>query len=256
MLPWSYSVKFNYEYINLFEFIENLPYFESKDESNLLHQICQWKNRSTFLVTILKNRQYLGVINKKNYFKKPFFIGNTASTGLPSRSHKWEIFSAHNNNKVIHCLVMNETPLHIASVFGNFEAVKILIENGADVNVLNNNGSSPLHYAASRGRLDIARLLFKSGAALNVSDVTKRNELHFAVVGIINRELITFLLDEGSFISFDSKKRSPLVIAVARNRLDIVQLLTRIKNFESWTSFKDCCTVDIFSHVLVIIHNK
>jgi hypothetical protein len=60
----------------------------------------------------------------------------------------------------------------------------------------------------------------------------------------------------GSFISFDSKKLSPLDIAVARNRLDIVQLLTRIKNFESWTSFKDCMYLDIFAHVLVIIHNK
>jgi ankyrin repeat protein len=230
-----YSIKFNY--IKLFEFIENLPYFESKDESNLLHQICQWKNGSKFLVTILKNRQYLGVINKKNYFKKPFFIGNTA-VRLPSYSFKWKIFS--DRNKVIYCLVMNETPLHIASVFGNFEAVKILIENGADVNILNNNGSNPLHYSASRGRLDIARLLVKSGAALNVSDVTKRNELHFAVLGIINKELITFLLDRGSFISFDSKKLSPLEIAVMRNRLDVVQLLTAIKNFESCTSFKDC----------------
>jgi ankyrin repeat protein/2-C-methyl-D-erythritol 4-phosphate cytidylyltransferase len=228
-----YSIKFNY--IKLFEFTENLPYFESKDESNLLHQICLWKNRSKFLVTVLRNRQYLSVINKKRCVKQPFYIGNTT---LPSCGLELEIFSVR--NKVIHCLVVKETPLHIASILGNFDAVKILIENGADVNVLNNNGSNPLHYAASRGRLDIARLLFKSGAALNVSDVTKRNELHFAVVGIINRELITFLLDEGSFISFDSKKLSPLVIAVARNRLDIVQLLTRIKNFESWTSFKDC----------------
>jgi ankyrin repeat protein len=228
-----YSIKFNY--IKLFEFIENLPYFESNDESNLLHQICLWKNRSKFLVTVLRNRQYLSVINKKRCVKQPFYIGNTT---LPSCGLELEIFSVR--NKVIHCLVVNETPLHIASVLGNFDAVKILIENGADVNVLNNNGFNPLHHAASSGRLDIARLLVKSGAALNVSDVTNRNELHFAVLGIINRELITFLLDEGSFISFDSKKLSPLVIALSRNRLDIVQLLTRIKNFESWTSFKDC----------------
>jgi ankyrin repeat protein len=239
-----YSVKFNYEYIHLFEFIENLPYFESKDESNLLHQICQWKNRSKFLVTILKNRQYLGVINKKNYFKKPFCIGNKALR-LPSRCLKWEIFSEC--NKIIHCWVMNETPLHIASVFGNFEAVKILIESGADVNILNNNGSNPLHYAASRGRLDIAKLLVKSGTVLNMHDVTKRNELHFAVVGFINRELIRFLLDAGSFISHDDKGLSPLDIAVKRNRLDIVQLLTTTNSFESSTSFMHCIVLAYFT---------
>jgi ankyrin repeat protein len=59
--------------------------------------------------------------------------------------------------------------------------------------------------------------------------------------------LITFLLDEGSFISFDSKKLSPLVIAVKRNRLDIVQLLTTTNSFESSTSFMHCIVLAYFT---------
>jgi ankyrin repeat protein len=230
-----YSVKFNYEYINLFEFIENLPYFESKDESNLLHQICQWDNRSEFLVTILKNKLYRRVINKKNYLKRPIIIEEYK--GDISSFHDLECEYFYKDNKVIHCFVMKETPLHIASVFGNFEAVKILIENGADVSVLNNNGSNPLHYAASRGRLEIVKLLVKSGVVLNVNDIRRQNELHFAFMGNTNKEMIKFLLETGSRISLDGYESSVLGAAVQNNQLEILQLLNRKENFQSRAVF-------------------
>jgi ankyrin repeat protein len=229
-----YSVKFNYEYINLFEFIENLPYFESKDESNLLHQICQWHNRSEFLVTILKNKLYRRIINKKNYLKRPIIIEYKRDI---SSFLDFEYEYVYEDNKVIHCLVMKETPLHIASVFSNFEAVKILIENGADVNVLNNNGSNPLHYAASRGRLEIVKLLVKSGVVLNVNDIRRQNELHFAFMGNTNKEMITFLLEAGSRISLDRYESSVLGAAVQNNQLEILQLLHRKENFQSRAVF-------------------
>jgi ankyrin repeat protein len=66
-------------------------------------------------------------------------------------------------------------------------------------------------------------------------------------VGFINRELIRFLLDAGSFISHDDKGLSPLDIAVKRNRLDIVQLLTTTNSFESSTSFMHCIVLAYFT---------
>jgi ankyrin repeat protein len=245
-----YSVKFNYEYINLFEFIENLPYFESKDESNLLHQICQWDNRSEFLVTILKNKLYRRIINKKNYLKRPIII--TYKRDISS-FHDFEYEYFYEDNKVIHCLVMKETPLHIASVFGNFEAVKILIKNGADVNVLNNNGSNPLHYASSRGRLDIVRLLVKSGVDLNVDDIRKQNELHFAFMGNTNKEMIKFLLESGSRISLDRYESSVLELAVNENQLEILQLLHRKENFQSPAEF---ATSTLYAFLQACIDNN
>jgi ankyrin repeat protein len=236
-----YSVKFNY--INLFEFIENLPYFESKDESHLLHQISQWDKRSEFLVTILKNKKYHRVINKTNYLKRLMI---TEPKGKPLQTYYFEVEHVYNDELVTHYLVMKETPIHIASVFGNFEAVKILIENGANVNVLNNNGSNPLHYAASRGRLDIVRLLVKSGAVLNVNDVRRQNELHFAFMGNTNKEMIKFLLETGSRISLDRYESSVLRVAVQKNQLDIIQLLHKMENFESPAVFETSSFEAIF----------
>jgi ankyrin repeat protein len=245
-----YSVKFNYEYINLFEFIENLPYFESKDESNLLHQICQWDNRSEFLVTILKNKLYRRIINKKNYLKRPIIIEYKGDT---SSFHDFECEYFYEDDKVIHWLVMKETPLHIASVFGNFEAVKILIENGADVNVLNNNGSNPLHYAASRGQLEIVKLLVKSGVVLNVNDIRRQNELHFAFMGNTNKEMIKFLLETGSRISLDLYESSVLGAAVQNNQLEILQLLHSEDNFQSAADF---ATSTLYAFLQACIDNN
>ncbi|NBR95132.1 MAG: ankyrin repeat domain-containing protein, partial [Proteobacteria bacterium] len=44
------------------------------------------------------------------------------------------------------------------------ETVKILIQNGANVNALDNDGSAPLHYATS----EVAEVLIKNGAKVNV----------------------------------------------------------------------------------------
>lgn len=67
-----------------------------------------------------------------------------------------------------------ETALHIAAFFGNIwssvclfksvknqfdcldekEVAKVLIENGANVNVANIKGETPLHYTATEGRVN------------------------------------------------------------------------------------------------------
>jgi ankyrin repeat protein len=225
-----YSIKFNY--IKLLEFIEILPYFENKDESNLLHYICQWGNRNEFLLNLFKSEQYLSVIDKKKYVKNDFLISN--------ESWSSRFLDISQNNKRIHWRVMDQTPLHVACISANFEAVKILIDKDANVKLVSNIGCNALHYAAFRGHLDIVRLLIKSGAALNVSDSAKQNELHYAVMGVINRELVKFLLDAGSFISVEHFRHlSPLDIAVMRNQLGIVQLLAKKKNFKSLKLFKD-----------------
>jgi hypothetical protein len=56
------------------------------------------------------------------------------------------------------------TSLHIASREGNFEIVKVLIENGANVNIVDNEGWSPLMRASLAGKEDIVDILLKNGA--------------------------------------------------------------------------------------------
>jgi len=41
--------------------------------------------------------------------------------------------------------------IHMACANGNIEILKMLLENGGDVNILNSSKNSPLHWAALNG---------------------------------------------------------------------------------------------------------
>ena len=56
-----------------------------------------------------------------------------------------------------------ETPLHGTAFTGRMEVVELLIENGADVNAKDEDGATPLLYATLSGHKEIAALLRKHG---------------------------------------------------------------------------------------------
>ena len=57
---------------------------------------------------------------------------------------------------------------------GSTDAVRILLENGADPNVKETaNGQTALMFAAAADRIDVVKLLLARGADLNV-DVARR----------------------------------------------------------------------------------
>ena len=52
----------------------------------------------------------------------------------------------------------------------NLEIVRMLIEAGADINKLTNNGWTPLRFAATSGHPEITKILIDAGADLNISN--------------------------------------------------------------------------------------
>jgi uncharacterized protein len=56
------------------------------------------------------------------------------------------------------------TALITAATFDKREAVKVLIEGGADLNLQNREGSTPLHTASFLCRTEIVEMLLKAGA--------------------------------------------------------------------------------------------
>jgi hypothetical protein len=72
------------------------------------------------------------------------------------------------------------TPLHYAAYNGHVEISRLLLQNGAEVNVKSISGSTPLHYAAYNGHVDILHLLVENGADLEAQNNGGERALHDA----------------------------------------------------------------------------
>ena len=64
----------------------------------------------------------------------------------------------------------NISALSWATMMGEIEAAKLLIEHGADLNVRQEDGGTPLHIAVTLGRAEIAELLIKEGADVDAKN--------------------------------------------------------------------------------------
>ena len=62
------------------------------------------------------------------------------------------------------------TPLAIACLFDHIEAVDLLIKNGANIEIKDENGRTPLFRAALRGNTEIVKLLLSYGANKDIKD--------------------------------------------------------------------------------------
>lgn len=75
-----------------------------------------------------------------------------------------------------------ETALYHAAMRGfDPDCVTFLIENGADVNCVNNFGRTPLHTAAKHGHMRVAEILIEHGAKVNAADMRGVTPLDCAV---------------------------------------------------------------------------
>ncbi|KAG7227447.1 hypothetical protein INR49_005261 [Caranx melampygus] len=74
-----------------------------------------------------------------------------------------------------------ETPLHLAAIKGDVEAVKELLDQGADPNLKDNAGWTPLHEACNLGHMGVVEVLVSRGALLNTPGYENDSPLHDAV---------------------------------------------------------------------------
>ena len=180
----------------IISYIKNKSYkiWEKKDENgfNILHKSCYLNNTSISKSIIEEMRELLG-------YTKPFtsFINSKTNEGL--------------------------TPLHYAAYKGNLQISKLLIQNGADYNVVTKLGKNVIHLSAE-GNQPSLMIFFLSRKMFDIStlDFNNSTPLHWACYsGAIDS--IKFLIGLNAEINaFDKNELTPLHLATLYNRKDIV----------------------------------
>ena len=115
-----------------------------------------------------------------------------------------------------------------ASRRGYIEVVKLLIENGADVNQKNDiDGSTALVLACRSNYKDIAKLLISKKAEVNHKDRDGFTPLMWAS-DYGNKELVELLIKHGAKVNYKNKHgRSVLMSGVSGGNKEIVELLIK-----------------------------
>lgn len=121
---------------------------------------------------------------------------------------------------------MHRSPLFFCQ---DYEATRLLLENGADPNIPDDEGIVPLAEAAKIGEYYICRELIYGGANVNTLDDERRSPLHYACMSgdPLTTEL---LIDSGAnVIASDSDHNTPEMVAKKNGKLHLISIFTNYK---------------------------
>lgn len=95
--------------------------------------------------------------------------------------------------------LVGDTPLDLAAKLGRVGMMRALLDNGANINGLN-DGLTPLHQAIMCGQAAAVRLLAQRGADLQAEDFEGRTPLRLAI-DEFSTELVEILLENGADVN-------------------------------------------------------
>ncbi|KAL5105690.1 Ankyrin repeat domain-containing protein 50 [Taenia crassiceps] len=130
---------------------------------------------------------------------------------------------------------LDRTALHLAAAQGCFEAVQMLVNAKASVDIPDKHGMTPMFWAAYKDYIDIVVYLIQHGAS--VYRKTKRGYtlLHVLAKADSIRTLETLVRSKyiRNFQELDLNDHTPLMVATMSGSLRATTVLSRIGNLES-----------------------
>ena len=116
----------------------------------------------------------------------------------------------------------NWSPLEWSSEEGHVEVLRVLLDNHADVNSSDRYNWTALHLASRSGHVAVARVLLENGADANATKKNYDTPLHLADNEGVTRILLEYGADPNAR---DSHNRTPLHHALERNRAEVARVL-------------------------------
>jgi len=119
-------------------------------------------------------------------------------------------------------------PLHLVAHFGHLNLFKYLIsETKVDINLPTSTGATPLMFAISGQKFDLVEALLKEKAEVNAQMNDGCSALHLATANI---KIVEILIEHGADINMRSDiHKTPMIQAAGLGHLDVVQYLIEKK---------------------------
>jgi ankyrin repeat protein len=121
------------------------------------------------------------------------------------------------------------TPLIYAAWKGHVKVVRVLLEDGANVDTANAYRSTALHAAAESGHLDVCRLLLDWGAKVNRLNRWQFTPLHLAAL-LGHLSVVELLVERGADVSVkDEDGRTASDVARRWGKNEMADWLDRVR---------------------------
>jgi ankyrin repeat protein len=123
----------------------------------------------------------------------------------------------------------NETPLHFAAMAGDLFISKILIEQGLDLNIPNSRNHTPIMLAAGNKHIKLVKLLLESKADINLEDIHSDNLIHICIFNDMYDILLLLICSTKNIVinNRNNNGDSPLFFAIKKNKIKYIELLLK-----------------------------
>ncbi len=119
-----------------------------------------------------------------------------------------------------------DTPLHLACRYGNVDAAKLLVDNGAETDVMDDRGGTPMRRAARSGHTTIVRLLLEKGANPNLEPCSGYDTYLYEAASDDFIDIVESLLDAGADPDWGGEYgESALDMAIYHGNLAMVRMV-------------------------------